>query len=273
MKLSLEYNRYCDAHARLRPEPLPVEQECVQWLSGFPSHSLEEQAQVDLADRTDSKYLLPLPALPHFLKALGSVYTVLEAAGVRVSTYENTYFDTPEWSMYLDHHNGKLNRYKCRLRRYVETDMSYLEIKQKNNRGRTIKNRMPWQADEEHYPAWASGSQPVEPSLYVNYRRLCFWNRKNNERLTVDFDLNYRRPGEEKAVRLDDVFIAELKREGNVFGSPFVRSAKAHGYTLQPISKYCLGVCLTDNGDLKTNRFKPMLRRLEKVQATGATIQ
>lgn len=193
MKLSLEYNRYCDAHAQLRPEPLPVEQACAQLLSDFPSHTLAAQAQVDLPDRTDSKYLLPLRGLPQFIAALLAEHTLLEAAGVRVSTYENTYFDTPQWSMYLDHHNGKLNRYKCRLRRYRETDMTYLEIKQKTNRGRTVKNRVPWQADTEHYPSWANGSKVIEPSLYVNYRRLSFWNRKTNERLTVDFDLNYRK--------------------------------------------------------------------------------
>ena len=281
MKLSLEYSRYCDAHAKLRPAPLPVEQVCRTLLTDFTAHSLEEQAQVDLADRTDSKFLLPLVGLPRFIKYLTDEYTLLEAAGVRVFTYENTYFDTPKWAMYMDHHNGKLSRYKCRLRRYRETDLSYLEIKQKNNLGRTVKNRVPWQEDTKLYPKWdlgsGTGSQVMGPSLYVNYRRLSFWNCKTNERLTVDFDINYRRPDQERGVRLSNVFIAELKREGNVFGSSFVRAAKQHGFNPQPISKYCLGVCLTDTGELKTNNFKPMIRRLSKVQAMetaiGAAIQ
>jgi hypothetical protein len=162
--------------------------------------------------------------------------------------------------MYRRHHNGKLSRHKCRFRRYHETDLSYLEIKLKTNKLRTIKNRIPWHA--EGPVQTLQNEEPIEPSLYVNYRRVTLWNHDTRERLTLDYDVYYRRPGQEKTVRLADVFIAELKREGKVYGSRFVRAAKAYGFTPQSFSKYCIGVCLTDSGELKKNRFKPMLRRL-----------
>jgi hypothetical protein len=259
--LWLDQDQYRADHAALRSCSHEIEADCLRTLSNFPAHSLAEQVEVDLPDRTDSKYLLPIDLLPRLLAALTAEHTVLESATHRIFTYENTYFDTPDWDLYLRHHNGNLGRHKCRLRRYHETDTAYLEIKLKNNKLRTIKNRKPWLARE---PATALQDQPpMQPSLYVNYRRITLWNRATSERLTLDFDLHYRRPGQENTVRLPHMFVAELKREGKVYGSRFVRRAKSYGYTPQSFSKYCIGVCLTDNGELKTNRFKPMLRRLD----------
>ena len=125
---------------------------------------------------------------------------------------------------------------------------------------RTIKNRILWQSEEpiEVLP----NDVAVEPSLYVNYRRTTLWNRATDERLTLDYDLHYRRPQQQNTVRLAGIFVAELKREGKVYGSPFVRRAKDYGFTPVSFSKYCAGVCLTDSGELKQNRFKPMLKKL-----------
>jgi hypothetical protein len=265
--LLLEQERYRADHAALRSHVHEVEADCQPALQAFHCHSLGEQAEVDLADRTDSKYLLPIRVLPRFLREVASDHSVLEAAGHRVFTYQNTYFDTPDWDLYLQHHNGKRNRHKCRFRRYHETDISFLEIKLKSNKRRTVKNRMPWRQDEPR--AQVLHELAVEPSLYVNYRRISLWNRDTNERLTLDFDLHFCRPQQGRVVRLADIFIAELKREGKVYGSPFVRRAKDYGYTPQSMSKYCVGVCLTDDGQLKHNRFKPLLRKLERVNATG----
>jgi hypothetical protein len=267
MALLLDQRRFQNDHETLRAQPHEVEVDVERQLSEFASHSLDEQLAVDLPDRTDSKYLLPIALLPRFLREVCADHTVLEARGHRIFTYENTYFDTPDWDMYHSHHNGKLNRYKCRYRRYRETDLGYLEIKKKNNRNRTVKNRMPWNSDE---PTTVMRDEPpVAPSLYVNYRRTSLWNRATDERLTLDWDLCYRRPTSTRVERLRHVFIAELKREGNVYRSPFVRKAKAYGYTPKGMSKYCVGVCMTAADEVKTNRFKPLLRSLERV--AGAT--
>jgi hypothetical protein len=271
MALLLDQNRYRTDHAALRDHAHKVEADCLGTLQQFSSHSLSEQVEVDLADRTDSKYLLPIQLLPRLLAALKAEHTVLESADHRIFTYENTYFDTPEWDLYLRHHNGKLNRHKCRFRRYHETDTSYLEIKFKSNKLRTVKNRIPWHAEQ---PAPAlENHETVQPSLYVNYRRITLWNRASNERLTLDFDLHYCRPGQDNTVRLPKLLIAELKRDGKVYGSKFVRRAKDYGFTPQSFSKYCVGVCLTDNGKLKRNRFKPMLRRLDITDTEGVLRQ
>lgn len=256
----LDQNRYRSAHADLRGGTHDIEPNALAALASFDSHSLADQSVVDLPNRTDSKYLLPVTLLPRFLAEVREEHTVLQADEHRIFTYENTYFDTSDWAMYHAHHNGKLNRYKYRFRRYLETETSYLEIKLKNNRNRTVKTRTRWHSDEPMQVM--QDKVPVEPRLYVNYRRIGLWNRTTDERLTLDFDVSWRRPGHEKVVRLPHLFIAELKRDGKFYGSPFVRKAKDYGYRPKAMSKYCAGVCLTDDGTLKKNRFKPLLAEL-----------
>jgi hypothetical protein len=262
MQLRLDQTQYRSDHGGLRSKGHEIEATCTALLNQFSAHNLEEQAAVNLADRTDSKFLLPVRVLPRFLNALNADYTILQESGHRVFTYENTYFDTPDWDLYMQHHNGKLNRHKFRLRRYHETDISYFEKKFKTNKDRTVKERINC-ADAGPIEVVLEEAL-VKPSLYVNYRRLTLWNRTVNERLTLDYDLCYRRPEQNKVVRLNTLLIAELKRFGKANGSPFVKSAKDHGFTPQTFSKYCIGVCLTDNGSLKRNRFKSILSKVEK---------
>lgn len=259
----LAQSRYRSAHRDLRVRTHDAEPGALAALESFDSHSLADQSAVELRNRSDSKYLFPVTLLPRFLAEVREEHTVLQANEHRIFTYENTYFDTSDWATYHAHHNGKLNRYKYRFRRYLETDVSYLEIKLKNNRNRTVKTRLPWCDDES--TELMHDEAPLAPRLYVNYRRISLWNRTTDERLTLDFDLRYRRPGQDKVVPLPHVFIAELKRDGNVYGSPFVRRAKEYGYRPKGMSKYCVGVCLTDDGTLKKNRFKPLLAELEGV--------
>ena len=115
MQLQLNLEQYRNDHSCLRAKRHPIEGACKALVDQFNTHSLEEQAVVNLADRTDTKFLLPARVLPRFLGSLGNDYTILQELGHRVFTYENTYFDTPAWDLYLHHHNGKLNRHKFRL--------------------------------------------------------------------------------------------------------------------------------------------------------------
>ena len=52
------------------------------------------------------------------------------------------YFDTPDRQMYAEHQRGRKNRQKIRVRRYESSGVSFLEVKRKNNKGRTDKKRM-----------------------------------------------------------------------------------------------------------------------------------
>ena len=251
--------RYRDDHEQIR-SPNPDMAPPSDTLGTFASHTLEAQASVVLPDRIDSKFLMPLELLPKVLATLDQEYTVLESGGTRVFTYENTYLDTPQWHYYLDHHNGKLTRHKYRYRRYRETDVSFLETKLKTNTQRTVKKRARWPSPEANEVV---GALSLQAQLYVNYRRVTFWCNSIQERLTMDFDLRFSRPGSETFKYILDYFVTEQKCESRVGGSPFARFVRKHSYLPVSLSKYCIGACMTDrNGTLKKNRFKPMLRRL-----------
>lgn len=103
---------------------------------------LEEMEQVKLMNRTDTKYWFHFKHLQELLQEIKNDYFVLEINQKSELPYSTTYYDTLNNSMFLEHHNGKLNRYKVRRRSYVSSEICFLEMKFKNNKGRTIKKRI-----------------------------------------------------------------------------------------------------------------------------------
>jgi len=108
----------------------------------FTSISLEEMDNVKLMNRTDVKYIFNERILADVLDKIKDDYFILSAAGTRMANYITLYFDTKKNKFYLQHHNGKRNRFKVRYRKYVESDLTFFEIKFKNSKGRVIKNRI-----------------------------------------------------------------------------------------------------------------------------------
>src|SRR5437868_6547196 len=103
-------------------------------LSQYQPVSLQEMDNVKLMDRTDLKFVFSHRDLPDILIEVMPHYRSLEASGVRISRYETLYYDTVNFELYNRHHSGKMNRYKIRSRKYVESDLHFFEIKYKNNR-------------------------------------------------------------------------------------------------------------------------------------------
>ncbi|MEP5913671.1 MAG: VTC domain-containing protein, partial [Flavobacteriaceae bacterium] len=103
--------------------------------------SLEEMDEVRLMKRTDTKFVIHEKDLASILKSIQNEYRVLQTNKHRAMTYSSLYFDTPLKKFYKDHHNQKVNRTKIRMRKYVESDICFLEVKQKDGRGKTTKTR------------------------------------------------------------------------------------------------------------------------------------
>ena len=103
-------------------------------LNRFDGITLKEMDSVALLDRVDTKYLFKVDLLPDILKKIMTEYYVLDIKNVRMSNYETIYYDTEDLSFYNQHHNGKLNRYKIRERCYMDSNLSFFEIKYKNNK-------------------------------------------------------------------------------------------------------------------------------------------
>jgi hypothetical protein len=164
-------------------------------LSAFEKVSLSDLDNVKLMNRTDLKFCMHIQQLPFILELLKPHYSVLEINGETIFNYDNTYFDTFDNRMFLSHHNGKKNRFKVRVRNYVESNLNFLEIKFKTNKGRTIKDRV---VKKEFVPEFTSkeedflenscpfaGNQ-LEPKINSFYKRFTMENKGYSERVTID---------------------------------------------------------------------------------------
>lgn len=100
-------------------------------LSAFSSISLEEMSTIRLMNRTDTKYIVSLSALMDVLQRASNCYRVQEVQGERNIAYHTTYLDTPDYAMYLAHQNGRVIREKIRVRTYVSSGLTFLEVKKK----------------------------------------------------------------------------------------------------------------------------------------------
>lgn len=231
---------------------------------------LDEMGQVKLMNRTDTKYWFHIDHLQELLQIIKDDYFILKIDGQAKLPYATTYYDTVVNKMYGTHHNGKLNRYKVRRRSYVKSGISFLEVKFKSNKGRTIKNRVsttfgelvftPEENDflNQHIPY---SCKDLAPSLINNFSRLTLVNKNFQERCTIDLDLGFKK--DDKEVSLDNLVIVEIKSEGSASNSPLARALRNQRIKTSGFSKYCVGRTVTDPS-LKRNAFKGKIRSIEK---------
>ncbi|WP_138994126.1 polyphosphate polymerase domain-containing protein [Larkinella sp. C7] len=246
--------------------------------SSFAPIALADMEGVRLMNRTDTKFMLPLHQLPELLTALQPHYAWLEIDGNRLCTYETLYFDTDELRFYHDHRTRRLNRYKIRQRHYVQSNLTFTEVKLKNNKGRTIKTRIPTASrpgmgfDDAstaflmQYTGYETAH--LRPVLWVNYTRLTLVSQTTAERLTIDLDVCFRNGTQQRGY--PQVVIAELKQDA-LKASEFLKLMKQYRMREGSLSKYCLGLISLDH-TLKQNLFKPKLKQLHKLIADDAPV-
>jgi hypothetical protein len=237
--------------------------------------SLKEMDSVALMNRTDTKYLLSFEQLTEVLEEVSGHYRILDIKGVRRNHYQSEYYDTPDFYFYKRHHSGKKNRLKIRKRRYVESDISFLEVKFKSNKGRTEKDRMKlaelnlelspeniqYIHDTSHF------EDQLEPKLMNTFERITLVDQALPERITIDCYLSFEM-GENK-LQIPDLVIIEAKQERQNRHSIFLSALKKRLIRPESMSKYCLGVALMT--DQKSNMFKEKIRRIKKL--TNGNIQ
>lgn len=236
----------------------------------FTPIQLEEMDQVKLMNRIDQKFWFHEAFLQGILQSLTEDYFVLDIKGQVEFPYTSTYFDTPDNRMYTLHHNGKLKRYKIRRRSYLQTGLSFLEIKAKNNKGHTDKKRIPSKFNagtftpEEH--AFIQSNTPysgedLTPSHSNKFVRLTLVNRNFRERCTIDRFLEFKTNS--AWFQLQNLTIIEIKTEGRQTPSPLKIALNSERIRASGFSKYCMGRAFTESS-LKRNRFKKKIRTIEK---------
>lgn len=237
-------------------------------LKSFNAVSLEQIEEVKLLNRTDLKYVMDERILLEILPKLHENYEVLEINGKRCMEYSTEYFDTPQLKLFLMHHQDKANRFKIRWRRYLDSNAAFLEIKIKNNKGRTIKKRIPFQnkPDVQTIKEFLKQNnfhieEPLLLSVKNHFNRITLVNKNKKERLTIDVNLFFEYKGSK--MQMSNLVITEVKRDKSMGLSPFMRLMKEYHITPKGISKYVLGLYfLAEN--IKKNRFHMKLREILK---------
>ncbi|MBK7129812.1 MAG: polyphosphate polymerase domain-containing protein [Crocinitomicaceae bacterium] len=239
-------------------------------LQGFQPISLKEMDAVKLMNRTDTKFVLSRSFFNSILPQLADSYRVLEIEGKKLSSYRTLYYDTERFQLFLDHHNGRGNRFKVRIRNYVESNLFYLEIKNKF-KGRTDKRRTKVKDFElelsENSIAYINkviGREvSLVPKLWNSFQRITLVNTKEIERLTLDLNLTFEWKDNKRV--FDNIVVAELKQENVNRNSLFYTLMKNNGVRPNSMSKYCVGG-ITLNPQLKANNFKDKLLLIDKLQ-------
>jgi hypothetical protein len=226
--------------------------------------------EVKLLNRMDSKFTFCREKLPCIMEQLYSSYYVLEIDQVRLQRYETLYFDTSGYHLYLNHHNKRLNRFKVRSRKYVDSGLCYFEIKFKTNKGRTFKARNRQKSPQNEIAGrneqlLISGTNltpdMLHPALWVNFSRITLVNHMMSERVTIDTGLTFR--NESGECSYPGVVIAEVKQNRSGFSAIADILHKEHVPGTK-ISKYCLGI-ISLNSHIKQNNFKQKLYHLNKL--------
>ena len=238
--------------------------------------SLAEMESVKLMNRIDTKFVVPACLLPEMLRLAQADYYIQEIDGQRFAAYDTLYYDTPDMQMYIRHHDRQLRRQKIRVRTYIDSDLTFLEVKNKNNKGRTKKKRIVVQTNDLQdidagQREWLAGKAwydvaTLQPQLHTRFERITLVNRAKTERLTIDTALRWENVQTGQTAALGDAVVVELKRDGN---QPSMMLDILRSLRIKPLSmsKYCIGIALT-NPAVKNNRFRPKLRQLQKLTSS-----
>jgi|WetSurMetagenome_2_1015567.scaffolds.fasta_scaffold00548_13 hypothetical protein len=235
---------------------------------------LDEMDSVNFMNRIDSKYLFNVCHLPALIDRLPGCYRILEIDNSRVFPYNTIYYDTEDYHLYNQHIVGKLGRYKIRVRTYELSGASYLEIKNKTNKGRTVKSRI----REKSETAVNEGKgfefirdiipddsiKDLHPMLSNRFTRATLTNLEAKERITIDFNISFS-CANGKNIELPYLAIAEIKRDKFSVMSPFYHEMKKMGIRESGFSKYCMGLSMLNDVPRK-NVLKSKLLMLNKIE-------
>ncbi len=239
----------------------------------FESITLEEMNQVKLMDRIETKFVLSVNQISSLFQTLMPYYRVVSFQGEVMPTYNTVYYDTENLFFYREHHRKRNDRYKVRFRNYVDTNITFLEVKHKKN-GRVGKQRI--QVENENFTLNPDlleflhqkkiNKQDLKISLENQYKRITLVSNYSIERVTFDFDIRFKY--QNKQANLGKIVIIELKEPIRSRSSKLYHSLKQMNVLPYNLSKYCVGLIKTRGlENLKYNRFKKKLLKIDKINA------
>ena len=210
--------------------------------------SLEDMREIRLMNRIDTKFVTTVPVLLQLLEMAKDDYWAQEIDGERNLAYQTTYFDTLDYNMYYVHQSGHTNRQKLRFRTYVSSNLQFMEVKTKNNHGRTKKKRMKvvdtdiTDSEKLNFLQEHLRYNPDElrPAIANSFNRITLVNKGKTERLTIDTDLQFNNLVTGTKRNMGKLVIVELKRDGLCY-SPVIEMRRQLRVFPHEFSKYCMG--------------------------------
>lgn len=236
-------------------------------LQTFETVDLEGVQSKELMQRYDKKFILDSNLMEALMGDLNDEYLLLEINGKSILRYRTLYFDTKDFRFYKEHHNGKLNRKKVRIRNYQDSNTYYLEVKAKSNKG--ITNKVRCQVDNfssiqhpnyERFLKTLGVQETIEPKLFNSFKRITLVNKFHNERVTLDFDLKLSINDQLTSVK--SKAILEVKSSQEKTKTKVLDLLKTNRIRPSRFSKYCIGVSYLSN--VKSNNFKEVIKKIEK---------
>ncbi|MGZ8770855.1 MAG: polyphosphate polymerase domain-containing protein [Aeromicrobium sp.] len=220
-----------------------------------------------LQTRYDRKYLVPTADIAEILATIADV-RVLEVEGRRTFRYRSVYFDTPHLTLFLMSARGRPRRAKVRTRSYLDTNHTFLEVKVRDGRGRTVKHRYPFVGSDRRpldrearrSVAGALGEAAdcrLSPVLVTTFDRTTLL-LADGSRATIDQRLRLETT-EGVAIELDGS-VVETKSSGPP--TPLDRLLWSAHHRPIRFSKYGTGLAALDHG-LPSNRWARILRTLD----------
>lgn len=254
---------------------VPADLAMIPWTDRFVGVGLDEVVErAELLDRCDRKYLLDPADLAAFVARLPDHVRVLEMQQRRAFRYRSLYFDTPDLASYRDAAHGRPQRWKLRTRTYLDSGESWLELKVRDRRGRTVKHRRPRDADgtatlapDEHsftqeIVGGAGFAAPaisavLRPTLSTSYERVTLLDPVAGSRVTVDLALRSRLV-DGRRVTLPGRAVVETKSVGRPGDAD--RVLWSLGRRPLRLSKYATSLAVACP-ELPSNRWQRTIRR------------
>ena len=237
----------------------------------LPALNLEELDSVSLLNRVDKKFTLPISQLFELDECIKKNYRILEIDSNRAFHYENNYFDTPDLDFYKDHHNGYANRVKVRCRKYVESGLTFFEIKRKEKTNRTNKFReqtpeMIFSLGETRKNNLSdftrNNTAGIALILKNNFIRITLVDIHFTERVTIDTNIVFINDNQE--VIMNDIAVVEVKQSKTSQNSPILQFLKQKGIREQSFSKYIFGI-ISLMPNIKKNNFLTLIKKINNL--------
>ncbi len=248
--------------------------------------------------RVDRKYIVDAETAAKVLATLDADASVMEIKGQRDFAYDSVYFDTPQMQSYHSAAYSRDDTFKIRTRSYLDSELTFLEVKTDGEQDMTVKKRIPYTfemrdtltAEGYEYITAALGDilagpvHKLEAVLTTGYRRTTVFlpqSEKNPvaSRMTVDNILmagvNYRNFHGNlvgTTYGLPNAVIIETK--SGVEPSVADQHLWDAGITPAKISKFATGMAAL-NPQLASNKWEETLKNwmhLEPVDGTRLNV-